>query len=126
MSNENKKIKVNKIRCKNCGDIIESKTVHDFKTCKCGNVSVDGGKEYLNELYIAKCINCGKKIIWINKDYVYPDIVAEGPNADMPDSVKQLYDEAGLIYNLDKLFFVFSYSFFPIHLSYIIHFDYYR
>lgn len=28
------KIKVNKIRCKRCGDIIESKTVHDFKFCK--------------------------------------------------------------------------------------------
>ena len=51
MSNENKKIKVNKIRCKNCGDIIESKTVHDFKTCKCGNVSVDGGKEYLRRSF---------------------------------------------------------------------------
>ena len=58
-----------------------------------------GGKEYLNELYIAKCVNCGKKIIWINKDYVYPDIIAEEPNADMPDRVKQLYNEAGLIYN---------------------------
>lgn len=51
MSNENKKIKVNKIRCKNCGDIIESKTVHDFVTCKCGNVSVDGGKEYLRRSF---------------------------------------------------------------------------
>ena len=57
------------------------------------------GKEFLNELYIAKCVNCGKKIIWINKDYVYPDIVAEEPNSDMPDSVKQLYIEAGVIYN---------------------------
>jgi hypothetical protein len=58
-----------------------------------------GGKEYLNELYIAKCVNCGKKIIWINKNYVYPDIIAEEPNSDMPESVKQLYNEAGLIYN---------------------------
>ena len=28
----------------------------------------NGGKEYLNELYIARCVNCGKKIIWINKE----------------------------------------------------------
>lgn len=42
-----KKIITNKIRCKKCGDIIESKSVHDFVTCKCGAVSVDGGHDYI-------------------------------------------------------------------------------
>ena len=42
-----KKIISNKIRCRKCGDVIESKTVHDFKFCKCGAVAVDGGHEYL-------------------------------------------------------------------------------
>ena len=42
-----KKILVNKIKCKKCGDIIESKSVHDFKRCKCGAVAVDGGHDYL-------------------------------------------------------------------------------
>lgn len=42
-----KRIIVNKIKCKKCGDIIESTSVHDFKTCKCGAVSVDGGHDYL-------------------------------------------------------------------------------
>uniref|UniRef100_A0AB33JBW9 DUF4145 domain-containing protein n=1 Tax=Prevotella sp. GTC17260 TaxID=3236796 RepID=A0AB33JBW9_9BACT len=55
--------------------------------------------EYLNEVFIARCVNCGKKIIWINEDYIYPDIVAEEPSTDMPESVKQLYNEAGTIYN---------------------------
>lgn len=40
-------IVVNKIRCKKCGDVIESVSVHDFKFCKCGAVAVDGGHEYL-------------------------------------------------------------------------------
>ncbi len=62
-------------------------------------VSTPVSQEYLNELFVARCVNCGKKIIWINKDYVYPDIVAEEPNADMPECVKQLYNEACLIYN---------------------------
>lgn len=62
-------------------------------------VSTPAGQEYSNELYIARCVNCGKKIIWINKEYVYPDIMAEEPNLDMPDGVKQLYNEAGEIYN---------------------------
>jgi len=52
-----------------------------------------------NRLTIHRCQCCGKKIIWIDEEYVYPDIVAEEANKDMPESVKQLYNEAGLIYN---------------------------
>ena len=37
----------NVIRCKNCGDIIESKSVHDHKSCSCGQCAVDGGHDYL-------------------------------------------------------------------------------
>lgn len=40
----------NKIRCKKCGDIIESEYTHDFKMCKCGAVGVDGGHDYLRRL----------------------------------------------------------------------------
>ena len=42
-----KKIIVNKIMCNHCGDIIESTYTHDYKKCKCGRCSVDGGHEYL-------------------------------------------------------------------------------
>ena len=45
------KIIKNAIRCKKCGDIIESVHVHDFKTCSCGAVSVDGGHEYLRRCF---------------------------------------------------------------------------
>lgn len=47
---------VNKIKCKKCGDEIESNTVHDFKFCKCGSVAVDGGHEYLRR--------CGNREDW--------------------------------------------------------------
>lgn len=33
-------------RCKICGDVIESKTVHNFVQCKCGACFTDGGTEY--------------------------------------------------------------------------------
>lgn len=52
-----------------------------------------------SQITIASCVNCKKKIIWIDEEYVYPDIIAEEANPDMPNSVKQLYQEAGLIYN---------------------------
>lgn len=44
------KILKNCIRCKVCGDVIESKSVYDFKTCSCGACSVDGGLEYLRRV----------------------------------------------------------------------------
>ena len=56
----------------------------------------DAGFEHV---IIATCLSCKKKTVWINDEYVYPDIVAEEANPDMPESVKQLYNEAGLIYN---------------------------
>jgi len=37
---------INKIQCRLCEDIIESKHRHDFVRCKCGAVFTDGGKDY--------------------------------------------------------------------------------
>ena len=47
--NREKDIKIikNRIRCRKCGDTIESLHVHDFKWCSCGRVAVDGGLDYL-------------------------------------------------------------------------------
>ena len=44
---------MNAIRCKHCGDVIESLYRHDYKFCKCGKVSVDGGKDYLYAVAIS-------------------------------------------------------------------------
>ena len=41
----------NIIRCKHCGDILESYSVHDFKLCSCGACAVDGGHEYLRRCF---------------------------------------------------------------------------
>lgn len=45
------KIIENKAKCLKCGDIIESKYTHDYVQCRCGNISVDGGKDYLKRSY---------------------------------------------------------------------------
>lgn len=37
----------NSARCPTCEDEIESKHRHDFVSCSCGAVFVDGGKDYL-------------------------------------------------------------------------------
>ena len=45
------KIIENKAKCLKCGDIIESIDRHDYVQCSCGNISVDGGKDYLKRSY---------------------------------------------------------------------------
>lgn len=45
------KIIKNAARCKLCGDIVESTYTHDFVTCSCGNLSVDGGHDYLRRCF---------------------------------------------------------------------------
>ncbi len=42
----------NAIRCNHCGDVIESIHRHDFRTCSCGCVSVDGGHDYLRRCFV--------------------------------------------------------------------------
>jgi hypothetical protein len=42
---------VNKAQCHSCGDIIESKHVHDFRSCSCGSLSVDGGLDYARRCF---------------------------------------------------------------------------
>jgi Zn finger protein HypA/HybF involved in hydrogenase expression len=37
---------INAIQCKTCGVLIESVHRHDYQTCPCGSVSVDGGDAY--------------------------------------------------------------------------------
>lgn len=46
-----KKIIKNAIRCKHCGEVIESTSVHDFKFCSCESVAVDGGHDYLRRCF---------------------------------------------------------------------------
>lgn len=46
-----KKLIINRAKCLLCGDIVTSKHSHDYVTCKCGNLSIDGGNEYPRRLY---------------------------------------------------------------------------
>lgn len=40
-------IYANAAKCARCGDYIRSRNRHDFRTCKCGAISVDGGSWYM-------------------------------------------------------------------------------
>lgn len=41
----------NRARCDRCDDTIESETRHDFRSCSCGALCVDGGLDYTRRLW---------------------------------------------------------------------------
>jgi hypothetical protein len=41
----------NEARCLTCQEVIRSHHRHDFRSCSCGNLAVDGGSEYLKRCY---------------------------------------------------------------------------
>lgn len=85
--------------CPHCGTLsLMHYTCISFRGYKAISMT-ENLREGDNWLNIASCHNCKKKTIWINNIYAYPDEVAEEANSDMPEAVKQLYNEAGLIYN---------------------------
>ena len=45
-----KKIIQNEAECKKCGDVIWSAHQHDYNTCSCGSVGVDGGMVYIRRV----------------------------------------------------------------------------
>jgi hypothetical protein len=46
---------INAVRCTKCGDVIRSKNRHDFVTCKCNSISVDGGSWYAKRVGDMNC-----------------------------------------------------------------------
>lgn len=40
----------NQVKCGKCGDAPYSASVHDFRSCKCGAICVDGGMDYLRRV----------------------------------------------------------------------------
>ena len=58
----------NAVICNKCDDFIVSKHRHDFVECKCGNIAVDGGQEYLRRV---GTMNSYIDMSWSLPDEVY-------------------------------------------------------
>lgn len=89
--------KLSAFTCPHCGVYAQMKySEHNFKEdeiCITFDECID-----TNTATLARCANCGNKIIWIKDEYAYPNLLPISPNEDMPNVVKVLYEEAGLIY----------------------------
>lgn len=45
------KIALNSAKCLKCDDVLVSKYRHDYNSCRCGNLSVDGGLDYIKRSF---------------------------------------------------------------------------
>ena len=43
--------KVTAVKCPKCGNVIFSRARHDFRSCSCGTISIDGGFDYTRVLF---------------------------------------------------------------------------
>jgi len=68
----------NTVVCLSCGDKIVSKHRHDFVTCTCGAVSVDGGQSYLRRV---GDFGNAMDLSWSLPDEVYNDCAEAAQNA---------------------------------------------
>ena len=39
-------LKISAVQCLVCKDLVFSRTLHDYRSCSCGKVAIDGGFEY--------------------------------------------------------------------------------
>lgn len=44
------KIIINKAKCRLCGEVLISEHRHDWKQCRCGELSIDGGNDYIRRV----------------------------------------------------------------------------
>lgn len=69
-----KELEINGLYCKKCNEIIYSRAHYDYRSCTCGNCSVDGGFDYFRRgiKYIKEAQHVNLKLP-ITKQALYKD-----------------------------------------------------
>lgn len=70
-----KRLRVNTVVCPTCEEAIYSRAHHDFRYCKCGDVNVDGGFDYLKYGWRPDLPQPTIKVRYVNatKEMLYDD-----------------------------------------------------
>ena len=87
-----KKLIKNKWKCLKCNDIVESKHRHDYVTCKCGEMSIDGGTSYIRLI---------GDLDMMQDMSEYADVWEDGDKIRCIDGSKQKALELGKVYTVD-------------------------
>lgn len=64
----------NAVRCLKCDSVIESVRRHDFITCKCGGVSVDGGIGWCDSICMRRLWKDGAPEDWYEDLSEFEDV----------------------------------------------------
>lgn len=117
------KIICNKAKCKKCGDIIESKHIHNYVRCSCGSISVDGGRAYLKRGLLERDAieemseTVGEVILEIGQDDGGLEVILKVEHGSKDDVATQaikgmqnLIDHAKITNHI-----IFKYEFVPYH-----------
>ncbi len=87
--------------CKTLSTHIWEKFIYKEDIClSLPDRSGNRGIANIPQLFFSRCSACYQKTVWINDDMVYPNLSAPEPNSEMPQSVLDVYKEAGQIYTL--------------------------
>ena len=81
-----------------CGDTIFSRTRHDFKSCYCGNLSVDGGPFYHDDSGMIGGERYGRVMTYVTNTVEIDDIKIDLTAIDLNNIGKILFDD----WNSDK------------------------
>ena len=116
----------NRAKCKLCGDIIESMHTHDYQLCKCGQIGVDGGKDYWRVLAkdwanFIRLDDEGNEIVPVIKDK--EESVSDDSKDNKPEYTPKKPNKKELIVLLEEM--VKSYEGLPQNamISPITHYD---
>ena len=92
MSKIKHKIIRNRAKCKLCGDIVESFSVHDYRECSCGNASVDGGRDYLKRSGNPEDMEDMSEIEIARETSCSVGVATEVVNDDIPGALRAIAD----------------------------------
>ena len=87
-----KKLTKNRWKCLYCDDIIESKRQHDFISCKCGAMSIDGGTSYIRLV---------GDLDMMQNECEHIEVWEDGDKIRCVDGSKQKTLELGKVYTVD-------------------------
>lgn len=74
------RVRCNAVRCEGCQTVIESHYRHDFVSCPCGRVCVDGGHDYSRVLWKD---DTGPTFTFMTRDG--DGVYVEAGRAEVPD-----------------------------------------
>jgi len=84
---------INASKCLMCGDTIFSRSRHDFRSCYCGNLSVDGGPFYHDDSGMIGGEKYGRRMVYITNMIEIDNVKIDLAAIDLNNIEKILFND---------------------------------